>query len=56
MRFSSIRYLIREGFRNIWQNRFMAIASIGVLMSCLLITGRGVPGFSQHRSRVRFDL
>lgn len=39
MRFSSIRYLIREGFRNIWQNRFMAIASIGVLMSCLLITG-----------------
>lgn len=39
MRFSSLRYLIKEGFRNIWQNRFMAIASIGVLVSCLLLTG-----------------
>lgn len=39
MRFSSLRYLIREGFRNIWQNLFMAIASIGVLISCLLLTG-----------------
>lgn len=39
MRPSSLRYLIREGFRNIWQNRFMAIASIGVLISCLLLTG-----------------
>ena len=39
MKFSSIRYLLREGFRNIWQNRFMAIASIGVLVSCLLLTG-----------------
>ena len=50
MRFSSIRYLIREGFRNIWQNRFMAIASIGVLMSCLLITGRCLSGIPQYRS------
>ena len=39
MRFSSLRYLIKEGFRNIWQNRFMAIASVGVLVSCLLLTG-----------------
>lgn len=39
MKFSSIRYLMREGFRNLWQNRFMAIASIGVLVSCLLLTG-----------------
>ena len=39
MKFSSVRYLLREGFRNIWQNRFMAIASIGVLISCLLLTG-----------------
>lgn len=39
MKLSSIRYLLREGFRNIWQNRFMAIASIGVLVSCLLLTG-----------------
>ncbi len=39
MRFSSMRYLTREGFRSIWQNRFMAIASIGVLVSCLILTG-----------------
>ena len=39
MRLSSIRYLLREGFRSIWQNRFMAIASVGVLVSCLLLTG-----------------
>lgn len=39
MRWSSFRYLLREGFRSIWQNRFMAAASIGVLVSCLLLTG-----------------
>lgn len=39
MKLSSLRYLLREGFRNIWQNRFMSIASIGVLVSCLLLTG-----------------
>ena len=39
MRFSSFRYLVRVGFRNLWQNRFMAMASIGVLISCLILTG-----------------
>lgn len=39
MSFSSLRYLLREGFRNIWQNKFMAVASVGVLVSCLLLTG-----------------
>ncbi|MBP3381276.1 MAG: permease-like cell division protein FtsX [Clostridia bacterium] len=39
MKLHSLRYLIREGFRNIWQNRFMAIASIAVLVVCLLLTG-----------------
>ena len=39
MRFSSFRYLVQVGFRNLWQNRFMAIASIGVLVSCLILTG-----------------
>lgn len=32
-------YLIREGFKSIWNNRMMSLASIGVLVSCLLITG-----------------
>ena len=30
---------IRDRFRSLWQNRFMAVASIAVLMSCLLLTG-----------------
>jgi len=38
MKLSSLRYLLREGFRSIWQNRFMAIASVAVLVSCLMIT------------------
>lgn len=39
MRFSSIRYLLREGFRNVWHNRFMSVASVGVLLACLILTG-----------------
>lgn len=35
-------YLTKEGFKNIWNNRMMSLASIGVLMSCLLITGAAV--------------
>lgn len=36
---SSLRYLIKEGFRNTWTNRMMSIASICVLMSCLVLIG-----------------
>lgn len=32
-------YLVREGFRNTWQNRLMALASVGVLVCCLMLTG-----------------
>lgn len=32
-------YLVKEGFRNIWSNRIMSIASICVLVSCLILTG-----------------
>ena len=39
MRMHDVRYLVREGFRNTWYNRFMALASIGVLICCLLLTG-----------------
>lgn len=38
MRAHDVRYLMREGFRNTWHNRFMALASIGVLVCCLLLT------------------
>lgn len=36
---SGFGYLIREGFRSIWSNRIMSIASICVLVSCLVLTG-----------------
>lgn len=36
---SSIKYLTKEGFRNVWTNRMMSIASICVLMSCLVLIG-----------------
>lgn len=39
---NSVRYLLREGVRNIWSNRTMSLASIGVLVSCLLLTGAAV--------------
>ena len=39
MRGSSFVYLIKEGFRNIYQNRVISIAAIGVLMACLLLVG-----------------
>ena len=39
MSFSNLGYLIKEGFKNIWSNRMMSIASIGVLISCLIMTG-----------------
>ena len=32
-------YLTKEGFRNMWQNRLMALAAVGVLVCCLLLTG-----------------
>ncbi len=39
MRSHDVRYLVGEGLRNTWQNRFMALASVGVLICCLLLTG-----------------
>ena len=39
MKMASVRYLIGEGFKNTWVNRLMSIASIGVLMACMVIIG-----------------
>lgn len=35
-------YLLKEGIKNVWNNRMMSLASIGVLVSCLIITGAAV--------------
>lgn len=37
MRISSFNYLVREGFKNLYSNRIMAVTSIGVLTTCLII-------------------
>lgn len=35
----SILFLTKEGFKNVWSNRLMSIASISVLLSCLVVIG-----------------
>ena len=35
----SLSYLTKEGFRNVWVNRLMSVASTCVLMSCLVMIG-----------------
>jgi len=35
----NVFYLIKEGFVNVWKNKIMSLASIGVLLSCLIILG-----------------
>ncbi len=36
---NSFKYLLKEGFKNIWSNRLMSFASVCVLLFCLLLTG-----------------
>ena len=38
---SSIGYLLREGARNIYANKQMSVAAIGVLVACMLLIGVG---------------
>lgn len=39
MKMASVKYLVGEGFKNTWVNRLMTIASVGVLMACMVIIG-----------------
>lgn len=39
MRFSSLRYLVKQGLKNMGANHLMTFASIGVLTACFIITG-----------------
>ncbi|MGN0526013.1 MAG: permease-like cell division protein FtsX [Acutalibacteraceae bacterium] len=41
MKGASLGYLTREGFRNIWVNRLLSLATVVVLISCLIIVGTG---------------
>lgn len=39
MKLSSIKYLAKEGVKNTWANRLMTLASVGVLVACMVIIG-----------------
>ncbi len=42
MKLRSIKYLVGNGFKNIWLNKLMSIASIGVLVACMSVIGLAV--------------
>ncbi len=42
MKARSIKYLTGEGLKNVWVNRLMSIASIGVLVACMVLIGISV--------------
>ena len=41
MKGNSLGYLTKEGFRSVWVNRLMSLASITVLLACLVSIGTG---------------
>ncbi len=42
MKLVSIKYFLKEGFKNIWINGMMSIASILVMVCCMILTGSAV--------------
>ncbi len=42
MKARSVKYLTGEGLKNVWVNRLMSIASIGVLVACMVLIGISV--------------
>ena len=42
MRLRKLKYLIGEGIKSIWANRLMSLASVGVLVACMLLIGIAV--------------
>lgn len=42
MKFGSIKYLVKEGFKGAWANRLMSLASIGVLVACMVVIGLAI--------------
>lgn len=47
MKLRTFKYLTVEGFKNVWVNRMMSLASIGVLVACMLIMGVAI-AFSKN--------
>lgn len=42
MKMGSVKYLAGEGVKNAWVNRLMTLASIGVLVACMVIIGLAI--------------
>lgn len=42
MKITSVKYLAGEGVKNVWVNRLMSIASIGVLVACMTLIGLAI--------------
>ncbi len=42
MKLASIKYLTGEGFKSVWANRLMSLASTGVLVACMVIIGLAI--------------
>ena len=42
MKIRSVSYLTKEGVKNLWANRLMTAASVGVLMACMVLIGLAV--------------
>ena len=42
MKIGSVKYLVGEGVKNTWVNRLMTIASVGVLVACMVIIGLAI--------------
>ncbi len=42
MKMHSIKYLLKEGVLNAWANRLMSLASVGVLVACMVVIGLAI--------------
>jgi hypothetical protein len=42
MKLRSVSYLSKEGIKNMWANRLMTAASIGVLVACMVLIGLAI--------------
>lgn len=42
MKMRSMKYLVGEGFKNTWANRLMSLASVGVLIACMVVIGLAI--------------
>lgn len=42
MKLASVKYLTGEGFKSVWANRLMSLASTGVLVACMVIIGLAI--------------